>query len=426
MKASVLAPRKPEPEFQPILTHVFWNGLGYFLLGETTVMLMAIHLKASPFLLSILGSMIPLSGLVLVFSPWIYRGRRPVRIYQVAWTLRGWVCLGYFAVPWVPPGFGLAIVVFVYGVYCTVRMMGAALFPLLQNSMATPETQGEMITKQTVSFNLTAVLSRLFSSILLAIPGLAGMTGLLVLEAFGIAANQCSVQVTKRFPDLPPIRSEGGISLRRWTFDLWRWTRDPATRWPLLGGAVQLALMVLFAMTVPTLTQVVGFSKAQVFAFALIGAVGAVVWGWLGESLLQGSRVRHIGWMAACLTAATSFFWMFAGPEMPTALFFAVGFLQGIWFSVMGNVVNRLFLSALPEAEAVGFSSMSVMLGSVAALGGGLLGGALAELGHRHLWFGNAFCWVFLFAAGVAVFNGHNFLWCPPPKGGSSEPARKL
>ncbi len=390
-------------KFDPLLDHVFWNGLGFNFLGETTVALLALHYGATNFQMGLLGSLGLLSGLLLIFYPWFYQNRDPVKLYQNAWNLRGWICLGYLLTVLLSNQQAVWLILVIYGLFAIIRMSGVAMFPILQKRLSSPKTQGLLLSRMSIRFNSSTVISRLLSTWILKIEIFSSVLGLFFIQALGFFANALAARSLDRIAPMSPLRLGK-------TPPLWKRLRLPwenKSRSKILSAHIaNHGLMILMSFFIPTLVNLAHFEKAGIFLFALLTALGGVASGFFLEKVFHLFRAKVLmsffyGCYALCLLG-----WIWVPMSSGLWLFYLLGGLTSFTFSVASTVVNRAYLTSLPTTKTIAYTSGTYFYIAVIALCLGFSIGPLAQLGKGiRLPLTHENSWVFLAALILTVFN---------------------
>jgi hypothetical protein len=390
-------------KFEPLLDHVFWNGLGFNFLGETTVALMALHYGATNFQMGLLGSLSMLCGLLLIHYPMFYQNRDPVKLYQSAWNLRGWICLGYLLVLLLPDHLAVWLILFIYGLFSLIRMSGVALFPIIQRGLTTSDNRGTLLTRMSVRFNASTVLSRVVSTWILRLTIFTGVFGLFFIQALGFFANALAARSLDRIPPMKPL-SLGKIPTMLERLKM-PWTNG-SLNFILIMHIVNHGLMILMAFLIPTLVRLHHFDKSSIFLFALMTAMGGVASGLFLERAFNWFSSRAILTSSLFFYALSVVFWIFLPLPLSPFWIDAAGFFSSFVFSLVFTCVNRDFLATLPAKNTIGFTAVTYFLIAVAALILGTSIGWLADLGQwKKLPFAHDYSWVFVTALLLVVFN---------------------
>ena len=101
-----------------------WNGLGVSMLGDTIVYILAVRFGASNIALGYIASAMYIVGIIIPVTTRIFDNRNVVRLQTINWFLRGLVCLLYLPLLWVQGSFAVFLLLFVYTMFCTFRVLG--------------------------------------------------------------------------------------------------------------------------------------------------------------------------------------------------------------------------------------------------------------------------------------------------------------
>ena len=121
MKTTYLSKEEREIGRTHFVKWAAYNGLGFSLLGDTPVQLMAIHFGATNIQLGYISSILHVSGLILLFLPRMLAGKNLITIQFWSWLLRGLVCCGYGIVLGLEGQMAVGFIMGLYTIFCVIR-----------------------------------------------------------------------------------------------------------------------------------------------------------------------------------------------------------------------------------------------------------------------------------------------------------------
>src|SRR5690554_5401493 len=105
-----------------------WNGLGFSMLGDTIVYILAVQFGAGNLALGYIASAMYIVGAILPVMSRLFRNRNVVRVQTITWILRGLVCLFYLPLLWLEGSFAVVLLLSVYTLFCCFRLIGVVLY----------------------------------------------------------------------------------------------------------------------------------------------------------------------------------------------------------------------------------------------------------------------------------------------------------
>ncbi len=379
--------------------HALFNGAGFTFLADTTIALMAVGLGATNTQLGFLSSAIHLSGFVLPFVPVLFAGMNIANVYFYTWLARGLVCLFYFAVPFLNPGPGLTLLLGVYTAFSLTRAFGAAMAGPVQRALTTRATLGVLLARLSVRFNVSALGARIVGAAILRVPALAGMAGLMVLEACGVVTNTISALYLRRLGVRDRVERTGGAGvLSTFAANI----RRPGVLNALLLHWTTILGGIMLSFVVPFLKRTAMLSDSRVFAYTIGGTLSAIAAAQLVTPFADRLGSATLLVLSYGASAALAMVWVFVPPSLALWWYVGLGAATVFCMSVGGLAVSRVLVSSMPESNRVGYTSMYSFAGALVALVGGLLGGVLTDLGANVV-LPLAHAYSFAFAAASAL-----------------------
>lgn len=355
-----------------------WNGLGVSMLGDTIVYILAVRFGASNIALGYIASAMYIVGIILPVTTRIFDNRNVVRLQTINWFLRGLVCLLYLPLLWVQGSFAVFLLLFVYTMFCTFRVLGMVSYDYTFKSITTNRNRGRVIGNTNVAFQSSTIIARFINFAVTSLESLSGVVGMVVLQMFGVVANTVASYHVSKIPCRTAITYKKGRTMGV----LFREAMaDHYARIRLLVYWVYLAVTVVLGMTVAFLTKEVGLSSSLVFLYATGVSLSVVFSGSFCKFFSDrlGSRPLIIANGFALIISILG--WMVIPVTAQIYLFFILGLSTNFFLGVINILIRRLTAAVIPDDEAVGFNSMVNFVIAFFALFGGLAGGALATLG---------------------------------------------
>lgn len=357
-----------------------WNGLGFSMLGDTIVYILAVNFGASNIALGYIASAIYIVGIVLPIMPRMFQNRNVVRVQATTWAIRGFVCLLYLPLLWMDGSSAVFLLLFVYTLFCCVRLVGAVLYDYTLKSITSNRTRGKVIGNINVASQSSTIVAKFLNFIVTSAKQLSGVGGLVALQMVGVVCNTIASVHLSKIPCRTVIEYRKGRTI----FVLFKETmanRDSRIR--LTVYWTYLTISVIMGMTVAFLTKEVGLPSNLIFLYTMAVGVAVVLsgrfCGFFSDRL--GSRPLIIASGIAFIFAVAG--WIFIPVSAGIPWFFLLGFITNFLLGVINILIRRLVASVIPDDEGVGFNSMVNFVMAFLALFGGLAGGALATEGAR-------------------------------------------
>jgi len=411
MRTSFLSSRERERGARAYLTHSLFNGMGFVLLADTTVALMAVNLGASNTQMGYIGAATHLSGLILPFISVLFAGMNIGRVYTATWFARGFVCAVYFLIPFMNATRGLAVLITAYTLFCMSRAVGVAMSGPTQRALSTRATLGRLLARASFRLNIAALLARGMSAVILRLPWLIGMRGLLMLELLGIGANSVAAYHLRRLGIRDTIERTHGLGI----FGTFREhiRREGVLHTLSLHWSVLLTV-IMFSFTIPFLKRSAGMSESMIFVYMTVAGLAAIVAATVVQPFVDRLGSRPLLLISNACVAATAVAWALVPPSAALWLFLALGFVTMLNTTLAGLSVSRLVVSLMPDHDKMSYTAMYSFFAAIVALIGGIAGGLLTDLGAAHgtgLLHGYSFA--YFAAASLSALGALGALWLP-------------
>ena len=387
-----------------------YNGLGFSMLGDTIVYILAVQFGAGNIALGYIASAMYIVGMILPLMSRVFRNRNVVKVQTVTWVLRGLVCLLYLPLLWVNGSVAVFLLLFVYTLFCCFRLLGVVLYDYTFKTITSNRTRGRVIGNTNVAFQSSTIIAKFLNFIVTSVERLSGVIGLVSLQMIGVVTNTIAAYHLSKIPCRTNIEYKKGRTI----FIIFKEAMaDHDSRIRLLVYWTYMTVTVVLGMSVAFLTKEVGLQSNIIFLYTTGVSLAVVFSGsfckFFSDKL--GSRpliiangfgllASIVGWIAVPLSA-------------PVLWFFILGFLTNFFLGVVNILIRRMVASVIPDDEGVGFNSMVNFVIAFLALFSGLAGGALASEGLRiphelHLGgirLGNSYILTFLLALLLSILG---------------------
>jgi len=387
-----------------------WNGMGFSMLGDTIVYILAVRFGASNISLGYIASAMYIVGILLPIMPKLFQNKNVVRVQAATWAVRGLVCIGYLFLLMLDGPPAVFVLLTVYTLFCCTRLVGVVLYDYTFKTITTSRNRGRVIGNINVAFQGSTLVAKFLNFVVTSVQQLSGVVALVALQMIGVVCNCIAAFHLNKIPCRTVIEYHKGRNI----FVLFKEAmakRDSKIR--LLVFWVYITVTVVMGMAVPFLTKEVGLPSNLIFLFT-VGVSSAVV---LSGSFCKffadklGSRPLIIWSGFAFLVTMVG--WLVVPVDAIAYIFFILGFLSNFFLGVVNILLRRLLAAVIPDDDAVGFNSMVNFVVAFLALFGGVVGGALASeglliphvltLGALHI--GNSYILTFLLAMSLAVLG---------------------
>ncbi len=380
-----------------------FNGLGFSMLGDTIVYILAVRFGASNLSLGYIASAMYIVGIILPFMSKTFRGRNVVKVQVGTWVLRGLVALGYIPLLWMDDTPAVALLLSVYTLFCLLRLIGVVMYDYTFKTITSNRTRGRVIGNANVAFQSSTVVARFANFLLTSFQAFSGVFGLVFLQMIGVISNTISALQLSKIPCRTKIEYRKGRTLFTVLSES---MKNPMIRSRLLVFWLYMAVTVIMGMSIAFLTKVVGLQSSTIFLYTIVASGSVILAGrfctFFSDRL--GSRPLIIATGSALVF--TWIWWMIIPMDADLSFFFILGFVSNFLLAVDNILIRRLLAAVIPDNDPVGFNSMTNFMIAFFALFSGLAGGYLANLGdliHQGtvfstLKFGNSYMLTFALA----------------------------
>jgi hypothetical protein len=387
-----------------------WNGVGFSMLGDTIVYILAVQFGAGNLALGYIASAMYIVGAILPVMSRLFRNRNVVRVQTITWYLRGFVCLLYLPLLWMDGAFAVALLLTVYTLFCSFRLIGVVLYDFTFKSITSNKTRGRVIGNTNVAFQASTMFARFLNFIVTSLQSLSGVLGLVFLQMIGVIANTVASVYLGKIPCRTTIEYRKGRTI---PVIFQEAMRDRISRIRLFVYWTYMAVTVVLGMSVAFLTSQVRLPSNVIFLYTIGVGLAVVFSGSFCKFFSDRLGSRPLIIAAGFALTASLLGWIVVPVSAPLYAFFLLGFFSNFFLGIISILIRRLLAGIIPDDEGVGFNSMVNFVIAAVALLSGLAGGALATEGSHiphelHVWgisFGNSYVLTFLLALVLSVLG---------------------
>ncbi|NCB00655.1 MAG: MFS transporter [Spirochaetia bacterium] len=355
-----------------------YNGLGFSMLGDTIVYILAVQFNAGNLALGYIASAMYIVGVVLPLMASVFRHKNVVKVQTVTWVLRGLVSLGYLPLLWVKGSAAVVILLVVYTLFCLMRMLGVVLYDYTFKTITSNKTRGRVIGNANVVFQSSTIVAKFLNVIVTSIQSLAGVVGLVGLQMFGVVTNTIASVYLSKIPCRAVIEYKKGRTL----FIIFKEAMiDKVSRIRLLIFWAYMSVTVVMGMSIVFLTREVALKSNIIFLYTIGISIAVVLAGSFCKFFSDRLGSRPLIIANGIALVVTLIFWVIIPVNFGIPWYFALGFLTNFFLAVVSILIRRVLASVIPDDEGVGFNSMTNFVVAFLALFSGLSGGALVTFG---------------------------------------------
>ncbi|MCK5200401.1 MAG: MFS transporter, partial [Spirochaetales bacterium] len=376
------------------------NGMGFTFMGETPVYLMAIHFGASNIELGYISSVIFLTGFILAGLPRLLAGKNLIKVQSTAWFIRGFVVLFYLALLFLDGKPAVLLIMIVYTLFCSARMIGVAIWNPLIKMVTTSGNRGIVLAQGNIANQTSSVIAKLISFIITSFQFFSGIFGILLLQIIGVFFNTAASIQLKRVPCREKIEYRKGRNIFVILKDS---LKRKERRYSLILKWVMIALIVLNGLTIVFIRKEAGFNSNVVFLYSMVISLAVILSGLFARTFADkmGSRPLLIG-MSAALSVSYVVWIMLPVSEsmdLPVYLYFILGFVTNFFLWSGNLLISRVLVNMMPEDDSFSYNAMINFVMAFFSFASGIFGGLLIDLGQRtELVLFNSYSYLFAFA----------------------------
>lgn len=387
-----------------------FNGIGFSLLGDTIIYLLAVHFGAGNIALGYISSATYIAGLILPFAPMFIQGRNMIKVQALMWILRGLFCVAYLALFYLQGGYAIAVLLGTYTVFCIFRMLGIILNDFTQKSVSSATNRGRVVANLNVAYQGSSIFVKFISSIITSVQRLSGLVGLIGLQMIGVLAYVGAAMCIRKIPCRANVEYKKGRTISTVFHEA---MGNIDVRMRLFLRWTFLSLSVVLGMSVPFMSTELHLESSLVILYSVAIGLSVVLSGIVSRHFADrlGSRPLIIwsSWLLLVLLVC----WVFAPSHLGPVPFFIFGFLANFALGLINILSVRLVAFVIPDDDAVSFTSMTNFVIAVLALVVGVVSGILVDAGDSidgmfligTFKFGNDYSFMFIFAFVIAAIG---------------------
>jgi len=385
-----------------------FNGISFPLLGDTLVYLLAVSFHAGNLALGYISSAAYIGGVVLPLVPILFQKKNQVKCQAFAWYGRSVCSLGYLLVLFLPTALARFVLLAVFTLYCIFRMVGISFNDFTVKSISSASNRGRVVSEVSIAYQLSSMLFRLFSSFVLELQYFATVTGMVVLQMFGVGANTVASGFVRRIPCRSTVEYTKGHGVM---YQFKTSMQSPFLRRRLFLRWLSTVVAIVFNMSVPYLRVVLRFSSSQVMFYSVSLGLAVVCAGLATKDLADKLGSKPLVFFCSLASLVCLFIWAITPQNIDPLWFYFLGFLTNFFLSSVNLLVVRLIAQVMPDDEAVSFNVMVNFIIALFAILAGILSGLMADLSDvathlfviRNVAAGNPYTLVFLAAMAVNI-----------------------
>jgi hypothetical protein len=372
-----LSRREKQKGCKSYLLYTFVNGLSYSFLAETMIYLLAMHYGAGNMQLGYISSAVYLTGVVIFFVPILFRNVRIIRLFFVAWLLRGLVSFAYGLSPLVDEAGAVWLIIGVYTFYCLLRNTAYPMNHVIQGYITKPSERGRYSSKVIMVLYASMTLSRLMSFSTLTLFGSRELEGIFCLLLLGIVLNTGASMAITRIPIKQRVQ---GKSFKEAFSSFWGYLTDPQHRVLILLYCSGMSLFVIFGFTVPFLRRILDVPSNLIFIFTTLNFAGVILTSRLIRPYLDRFGSKPLLIICNLIILGLSLLWVMVPTGLPLYIFFGMGVFSMAFLGLNRLLLDRLIINSIPGDDRIGFTGTLAVVFSFYSLLIGMAGGFLADV----------------------------------------------
>ncbi len=403
MKTHHLSNEEKKIGVHNLLTHAVFNGLGFGLLGQTVVYLLAIHFNATNTQLGYIASCHLISGIIFIFLPKLLSGFKSTKVFFYGWLFRGIVCLLYGFTLFLNGQKSVLLILSVYTLFCISRHFGILVHQPLQKRLAAKNATGQLLLKMNTNFQSSLLAGRIISFLILSIKQFSGLIGLLFLQFFGVIFNTISSIFILKIPARDVIESPKDTNLFK---TMIKFLKNKKTNLVIIIHWLSRSTLILIGLTIPFTKKIINMPENFVFLFTIVMSIGMVLSGFILKPFADKLGSKPILLLISIVESIVFLVISFIQPGINWIFIFIIGFVISFIKVVVLQLVSRLLIHSMPEEEKINFSSVMQFSSAIVALLIGFIAGKLIDLGE-YLNFNllNSYSMVFFAGAFISILT---------------------
>lgn len=358
--------------------HEFWNGISIGFLGDTLIYVLAVHFNAGNLSLGYISSALYIAALVLPLVMPLLRGKNIKSIFWICWLLRGLLCIGHLGLLFLDGKAAVVLLLVVFSLYAIFRAIAIVMYDPLAKSITTIRSRGAFYARVNIYYNALTLVAKVFAVFAIEYSPLASVLTIVILQMIGIVGNTfASIEVSKvpcritfestnDYSFLKVVKS--ALSNKKTASRVW-------LRW------LQLTILVMMGMTVPFMSKKLGLGDSIVVLYTVDMMGAYIIAGMVSEALSDRIGSKPLAILGSMLFILTGLCWAFFPLSFGPIPFFLIGFFSNFSIQLVYLLSCKLTADVIPEKGSVSFTVMITLGAAILSLIGGLLSGALVNLG---------------------------------------------
>ncbi len=364
------------------------NAFSYMCLGETMIILFAVKLGMSNFVISVIGALIYIGFVMLPLGKFLAGRIGAVRSQMTFWTIRSFVSLGIVcAAPvalYVSPPLATAMVLVGTCIFYGMRAAGVVMGTPLLNDITDGHSQNRYISQQATYFYLATMLALIVISLLLRLSDSIWMLA-------GVISGGATLGITAAhfLKGVHETTKLGEAARRPVGSDARALFRERPVRRLLAGNlTLNLAMALIAPISMLALKRGWGVSDSNALYYSLAQFAASALFSSFSPPLVRKTGPRRTAFAAFVLLLLAGCMWL-AMPPQASPFLLAIPFLLiGMAAALTNNSMVHYFLQTVKKEKLVAGSILSSVLVNT---GAGVIGMAISGV-----------IWQILAAAGTA------------------------
>lgn len=359
------------------MKHISWNGLGVFLLNNTVVSLMAIHFGATNLELGYINAAFHVTGVVSLFVPRLFQGRRITRVFGLAWMTRGAVAFFYGLLLFLSGPAARFTVLLIFTGFSVSRAVGVSVAHAVQRDVMRDRDLGGSMVRLNIRLGYSQFASQLLSFGLLSLTFFEGIGGLVTIAYIGAIMNTVASVHLLRIPGRSEVEKHGGKNAFRRVLRILRHRHHVI---PMLVHCLGMGLHVLFAFQIVFIRRVLGLPDSIAILFTMVGAVAAILANQGLKPFADSVGEKPLLVITTAGLTVVSLIWAVVPGVLPLPVYLGLGFVAFFFLRSLLTLKAAALVKSIPERNRISYTATANVLLGVSSLALGLIGGALADL----------------------------------------------
>ncbi|PCJ59268.1 MAG: hypothetical protein COA79_11250 [Planctomycetota bacterium] len=374
---SVHLSRKVQRSIQPaIRTQIFFTAIGYVLILDQVVMMLALDYGASDLQMSFLYSAVHVSSIASLLLPYVFKNIDMKNIYGWAWLARSFTALFYITLLFIGNAHvevKIFLVIVIHFHICCFRSFGARLYvPSLKVWCVKSELTGNLASIMQSTY-IGQIVGRIIAFVLLSIAffGEDLQEFLLIFLIFiGSVANAYAGKIILKLPKVGTVVQKDSLGLKETFFNV---IKDPLRSKVGLIYMFLVIQVIFIAYLLSYFKLVVGLENRELFLIMLVGLLFATAVSKLLSIISNQIPSRVLMTFSSGALILFLLLWSLFPllGEQPTFLYCLL-LNTGIFvFAGMSNtVLGQIIARSLPDENAVQVNMIYMIFGLFGAIFG--------------------------------------------------------